>query len=128
MRTESVSARDSRLKRLLIPKARKKQKFLPGTIVYIRPIYEMGMVPHFDCDKVDIVKGSYADEYGGSNVKDYSLSGSAWYQEDQLMPAEGLSLKECRLRAGMYFGKPYQEMLGLRAKEIERVRKRFASL
>lgn len=93
-----------------------RQKFLAGTEVYVRPIYEGSML-HFTCDLITRVRGTYAQLYGGSNdrnFRDYALDVSSWYDEDQLMPTEGRSIQECHAHCLEYFGKSYDELCQLR--------------
>lgn len=68
---------------------KKEQKFKRGNLVHIAK--DLGsMMSHFDNDKNAIIVGSYADEYGGENTKDYTVmfletGGScSWYKEHQL--------------------------------------------
>ena len=65
-----------------------KQKFKRGNLVHIAK--NLGsMMSHFENDKDVIVVGSYADQYGGSNTKSYTVmfedgNTSSWYEESQL--------------------------------------------
>ena len=66
-----------------------KQKFHRGDVVHIAK--DLGsLMAHFDADKDAIVMGSYRDQYGGSNTRDYTLMfcdtgyECSWYQEEQL--------------------------------------------
>lgn len=70
----------------------KKQKFKKGDLVHITenmPSY----MSHFTSDIDAVVIGSYADQFGGSDVKSYTLllikdgkwyNESSWYKEEQL--------------------------------------------
>lgn len=68
----------------------KKQKFFRGHRVHITANLPKSM-SHFTGDVDAIVDGSYSDQYGGSNVDDYSLLlltkrpyRVSWYHEHQL--------------------------------------------
>lgn len=68
---------------------KKEQKFKRGNLVHIAK--DLGsMMSHFENDKDVIIVGSYADQYGGSNTKSYTVmfpdtgSQSSWYEEHQL--------------------------------------------
>lgn len=90
----------------------KRQKFASGIKVYIRPIHETHML-HFDCDRIATVVGTYAQQFGENSPRDwkeYELSIGAWYEECQLMPTFGRSVKECRNDCENFFGKSYSEM------------------
>lgn len=66
-----------------------KQKFYRGDLVHV--VADLGSsMAHFRADADAIVMGSYRDQYGGSNGKDYTLmfvdnaSTCSWYHEHQL--------------------------------------------
>ena len=68
---------------------KKEQKFKRGNLVHIAK--DLGsMMSHFENDKDVIIVGSYADQYGGSNTKSYTVmfpdtgGESSWYEEHQL--------------------------------------------
>lgn len=68
---------------------KKEQKFKRGNLVHIAK--DLGsMMSHFDNDKDAIIVGSYADQFGGSNTKSYTVmftdtgGESSWYEEHQL--------------------------------------------
>lgn len=64
------------------------QKFKRGDVVRIAD--DLGpMMAHFEKGQTAIVMGSYDDQYGGGNSRDYTLmledcSRVSWYHEDQL--------------------------------------------
>lgn len=65
-----------------------KQKFQKGDLVHIAADLGASM-SHFTADVDAIVIGSYADQYGGNNTKDYTLhlkskGQVSWYYETQL--------------------------------------------
>lgn len=63
-------------------------KFKRGDFVYIGEMPEC--MRHFDKRFVAIVQYTYAEEYGGANIKDYCVmhpdtgSATSWYDESQL--------------------------------------------
>ena len=64
------------------------QKFKRGDVVHIASDLGESMF-HFPKDKDVVIMYSYAERYGGSNIKDYSVldfdgSTTAWYYESQL--------------------------------------------
>lgn len=65
-----------------------KQKFKRGDVVHIAANLSCAM-SHFEKDKDVVILGSYADQFGGSNTKDYSVmfldTGDevSWYHEKQ---------------------------------------------
>jgi hypothetical protein len=65
------------------------QKFKRGNLVHIAKNLDSTM-SHFENDKDVIIVGSYAEQYGGSNTKSYTVmfpdTGgiSCWYKEHQL--------------------------------------------
>jgi len=68
---------------------KKEQKFKRGNLVHIAK--DLGsMMSHFENDKDVIIVGSYADQYGGSDTKSYTVmfpdtgGESSWYEEHQL--------------------------------------------
>lgn len=68
---------------------KKEQKFKRGNLVHIAK--DLGsMMSHFENDKDAIIVGSYADEYGGSDTKRYTVmfldtgGKCSWYIEHQL--------------------------------------------
>jgi len=65
-----------------------EQKFKRGDVVRIAADLGLSM-SHFRKDEDAVVMGSYADEYGGCNTKDYTLlffggQETSWYEEHQL--------------------------------------------
>lgn len=65
-----------------------KQKFNRGDVVHIAVDLGQSM-SHFEKDKDVVILGSYADEFGGNNTRDYTVlfedgNECAWYQEYQL--------------------------------------------
>jgi len=67
----------------------KKQKFKRGDVVHIAKDLGPSMA-HFENDLEAVVMGSYRDQYGGDNAKDYTLmfcrdgNEVSWYGETQL--------------------------------------------
>lgn len=68
---------------------KKEQKFKKGNLVHIAK--DLGStMSHFENDEDVIIVGSYADQYGGSNTKSYTVmfpdtgDESSWYEEHQL--------------------------------------------
>ena len=66
-----------------------KQKYRKGDLVHI--ISKMpSSKSHFDCDKDAIIIGSYADQFGGNDIKSYTIfiedrGETSWYDEDELI-------------------------------------------
>lgn len=72
-----------------------KQKFKRGDVVRISKILGSSM-SHFPSDSLAIVIGSYKDQYGGNDTKQYTLDVSgrgpiSWYEEEQLTLVEASS-------------------------------------
>ncbi len=69
-----------------------KQKFERGDVVRIAK--DLGRtMSHFPSDKIAVVMGSYKDQYGGNNTRDYTLNVKgigecSWYEEHQLTLVE----------------------------------------
>lgn len=66
-----------------------KQKFKRGDVVHIAADLGQSM-SHFTNDKNAVILGSYADQFGGSNTKSYTVifldtgGECSWYHENQL--------------------------------------------
>lgn len=114
------------MERLENPIIDKRQQIEAGTEVYIRPIYHTSKL-HFYCDLITKVEGTYAQLYpdirmGGvkdDDFKNYSLEVASWYDENEIMPTNGKTLKECRDKCEEYFSVSYEKMLKLRTEAKE---------
>jgi len=79
---------------------------------------------HFTDDCITTVEGTYCQLYAphgptDENLKEYSTSIAAWYDECQLMATEGRTLEECRAACIDYFGDSYEEMIAEKQKNKE---------
>jgi len=86
------------------------QRFATGNEVYIRPIYEHSK-SHFKSDVITYVKYSYYQKYGDGPKDSYATGIASWYDECELMPANGRSIEECRNACEDYFCMSHEDMI-----------------
>lgn len=90
------------------------QKFGIGDLVYIIPITDRSM-SHFECDLITTVKHSYSQAYGhGGASSRYSLDVASWYNEYQLIFANGKTIEQCRSECLAETGNTYEELMNKR--------------
>lgn len=95
----------------LVERKPEGQKFGIGDLVYIIPITDKCM-SHFDCDLITTVRHSYNQAHGnGGASSKYSLGIAAWYNECQLILANGKTIEQCRDECLAETSSTYEELI-----------------